>query len=1300
MSSTFTIVVDSDSFKDSKPKFLTDSPIKGLLYSNFCSIIKYTTSDYGYAEIILTYTGNASYAGVSFSNAQGSTFSIGQYGIDGLFLPFYNGKHDNYDIKLTSGVAKSILIIMDSDPNKISDQIQIDFSLGVSAGNVSDTNSVQIDYVCVKTPLYQYEMDGLHVYSPYDAIYSSKLKTNLSSKTAIASWDKYTRVWADSEFSVPAFQYYYGRGNYVYKVGGPIDRSYGTKQKVDTYQTLWRNIWKKPPVVKETILGPAYYYNVSNDTIDACVNVILTGAGIISSKIDKTTLGEPSKYKYYMGYDASVKQLSNDLFFEKYSFANKKYYPITGQMHMMFKLAPGYVKSTEFDVDSGSGDVTNIGRIGMSDKLIPLIAAGVTILAAIAAVEFQATISSVLINGGQFASWVYNISFTSAASGIPPLMIIGLVILVVVIVWALFSKKREVFQEPCLQFLIEYTTTPYIELGSALSRTPNLLSINNGYFCDGAYFYTQSGGVITVKELSSTEALLSEDQNGGVVLGYMPSLAPDDPTTVTQFDKLIFLPYTSGIPIDYYSGTRYFSAAQSIVVQITDCAELVVTPGNVSYDVPYGQFMSTVSQLDADQQANDYVKQVSEIIKTLNYGTMLYGDDLGVIDSYFTHEIRVETNPTVLSCFYNNTNRQGLTVGKKLFYDPDGRFECMNGFYARDPDPDIPSETFFRKFYKLTNGYVVDIYTMLLSSSLTVTGLFDTIPVVTIHLDHTSNWYFTSFSDSDLGNKVNDILLNRCFDPNTLYAETYLVRGYYDSIGESFYLYGNNTSSYTISDAPVGLYKPLMDWLGEKSFYYNPSLTIYIDIEKICLPIDNYANALFGFYVNGRVNDIFSPLYNAVSLTVKVYTNNDNLGNTLKATYNVVTDPNKSTYVSYNGLIDQSDIVSLIQIDSIDSANPEGKITYIIGTFINCTSPALTYVTTNIIIYINSTTISTGGSIFNSKNIIEEYGVVISSSPNPTIYNTYEIQGYNHNGDFNWNSTLAYTFSPSTYYLRAVAKVNGVYYYGDEKIVNTVNNKPIINTLNSPIYDSGFTATVTGEVISTGSSPITSSGVCWSYTSNPTISDNINYTNYQSYPYFVSNLTGWTVNNVIYARAFAINGGGVGYGDVIHFMPNNYQIGSLAYGGIIAYIEYTTDPFVPHGLIARQFDLAGHYIWGCGFRTYASESSYGYGKYNTEQIMKRCDHTNTAAKVCYDLTDGGYTDWFLPSPNELLILFQNLKDNNLGNMTNAAYWSSKEWHNVVYNWNIAYYRNSSSFQDTNSKANSFKVKPCRYFNPS
>ena len=71
---------------------------------------------------------------------------------------------------------------------------------------------------------------------------------------------------------------------------------------------------------------------------------------------------------------------------------------------------------------------------------------------------------------------------------------------------------------------------------------------------------------------------------------------------------------------------------------------------------------------------------------------------------------------------------------------------------------------------------------------------------------------------------------------------------------------------------------------------------------------------------------------------------------------------------------------------------------------------------------------------------------------------------------------------------------------------------------------------------------------------------------------------------------------------------------------------------------------------------------YG-GAQNTKKSIARAaasGSTCPAASVCDNLTSGGYTDWYLPSKDELDMMYVNLHMQGLGGFASSGYWSSTE----------------------------------------
>jgi len=77
-----------------------------------------------------------------------------------------------------------------------------------------------------------------------------------------------------------------------------------------------------------------------------------------------------------------------------------------------------------------------------------------------------------------------------------------------------------------------------------------------------------------------------------------------------------------------------------------------------------------------------------------------------------------------------------------------------------------------------------------------------------------------------------------------------------------------------------------------------------------------------------------------------------------------------------------------------------------------------------------------------------------------------------------------------------------------------------------------------------------------------------------------------------------------------------------------------------------------------------TRSGIGLGKQNTILIVERLNalrEINRAAQICVALDINGYKDWFLPSKDELNLIYINLKKKKLAEFSNSWYWSSTEY---------------------------------------
>ena len=153
------------------------------------------------------------------------------------------------------------------------------------------------------------------------------------------------------------------------------------------------------------------------------------------------------------------------------------------------------------------------------------------------------------------------------------------------------------------------------------------------------------------------------------------------------------------------------------------------------------------------------------------------------------------------------------------------------------------------------------------------------------------------------------------------------------------------------------------------------------------------------------------------------------------------------------------------------------------------------------------------------------------------------------------------------------------------------------------------------------------------------------------------------------------------------------KLGDTYQGGKIAYLDATGE----HGMIVSLSDLISQCAWGCnGIEIIGADGAkYGNGQQHTNDILQGCNQVNSAAKICDNYSVDGYSDWFLPSIEELQIIYDNRVILNVGNSpgTPPFYWSSTE-----YNANNAKgFSFSSGVAAYSAKNNLYTVLAVRYF---
>lgn len=280
----------------------------------------------------------------------------------------------------------------------------------------------------------------------------------------------------------------------------------------------------------------------------------------------------------------------------------------------------------------------------------------------------------------------------------------------------------------------------------------------------------------------------------------------------------------------------------------------------------------------------------------------------------------------------------------------------------------------------------------------------------------------------------------------------------------------------------------------------------------------------------------------------------------------------------------------------------------------------------------------------------------MSDVPNTTTFSLFDVLDAVYGSHSSGNLSSAFTASNSAFFdatygskTMSPKTMLGFRNYHD-------TNKPTVTTYPAFMYNTYTEKSVQGlgEVLSIGGSAVTTRGLCWSTSPNPTLSD--------AYTSGGSGIGAYAINTPTIAsvttwhfRAYATNSYGTSYGeDRTAFF---YAVGDAYLGGIVGYVQSTDqptfDPYVQHGIII-DIVSSSQYPWSLGSTTYVTGTSTAIytGDTNTATIVSALGAGSYPAKLC---SDAGY---YLASIYDLDAMFVYFS--LLGIYGTKNFWSSSE----------------------------------------
>lgn len=247
------------------------------------------------------------------------------------------------------------------------------------------------------------------------------------------------------------------------------------------------------------------------------------------------------------------------------------------------------------------------------------------------------------------------------------------------------------------------------------------------------------------------------------------------------------------------------------------------------------------------------------------------------------------------------------------------------------------------------------------------------------------------------------------------------------------------------------------------------------------------------------------------------------------------------------------------------------------------------------------------------------------------------------------------------------------------------------------------TATCVGFVTSTGGNSVTASGVCWSTSENPTIS-NSKTTDGAALGTYTSHITGLSPNTTYYVRTYATNAKGTSYGQQRSFITYNTLTDSRD-GNIYKTVSIGDQVWMAENLAylpevspssSGSYDEPYYYVFGyestnvSAAKATTNYTTYGV-LYNWPAAMNGASSSNSNPSGVQGICPDG---WHLPSDEEWTQLENYLISNGYnydgtttGNKIAISLASATGWEDAynsqgaIGNKNTAYdaYRNKSGF---------------------
>ncbi|MBG0859550.1 MAG: T9SS type A sorting domain-containing protein [Bacteroidales bacterium] len=304
------------------------------------------------------------------------------------------------------------------------------------------------------------------------------------------------------------------------------------------------------------------------------------------------------------------------------------------------------------------------------------------------------------------------------------------------------------------------------------------------------------------------------------------------------------------------------------------------------------------------------------------------------------------------------------------------------------------------------------------------------------------------------------------------------------------------------------------------------------------------------------------------------------------------------------------------------------------GMSIRCLKATTPIVQTTPVTIFTTSTATIGGEVtFDGGAVVTERGVYWGTSEQPVSEGSKLPLG-SGTGLFSIDQS---GLNPnSTYYIIAYATNSIGTSYGETESFTTLPlTIPELTT--SPVTGITTTSAVSGGNINyDGGTAITTRGVCWGTSPNPTISNN-HTSDGPGTGIFISNLTGLTINTKYYVRAYATNNVGTNYGNEVFFSTRG-AAGTVSDvdGNTYSTIQIGTQIWMAENLKTTKYNDNTRIPKVTDNTTWKNLTSPGYCWYNNDSLTYKPAYgalynwfTVNTGKLCP-------TGWHVPKNDEFI----------------------------------------------------------------